>query len=142
MFLKNVTRMTILQQISGETLVQIYPCSIKAQYDLQTWYFTFATQSNEKKMFQLQHNFICNGKFKDWRVKVQTVLSITCSGVITVGNQFLCVLCFFSPVLFLFPFPPEKPWTFPVFLWYCICTSTALIPPHHLMLNRKQITFL
>ena len=96
----------------------------------------------KKKMFQMQHNFICNGKFKDWRVKVQTVLSITCSGVITVGNQFLCVLCFFSPVLFLFPFPPEKPWTFPVFLWYCICTSTALIPPHQLMLNRKQITFL
>ena len=51
-------------------------------------------------------------------------------------------IMFFSPVPFpfpfLFPFRPGKPWTFPVFLWYCICTSTVLVPLHHLILQKKH----
>ena len=39
-------------------------------------------------------------------------------------------------------FSPETLWPFPVFLWYCICTSISLFPVSHLILKTNEQTII
>ena len=53
------------------------------------------------------------------------------------------IIFFLQPLLPPFQhclFSPETLWPFPVFLWYCICTSISLFPVSHLILKTNKQT--
>ena len=55
------------------------------------------------------------------------------------------IIFFLQPLLPPFQhclFSPETLWPFPVFLWYCICTSISLFPVSHLILKTNEQTII